>query len=359
MPGRAASASNNQRNKNAGTGLSYRFYLLFWVLSWLVIYLSFLTILDPLKAVRNTSGFLLPLILPVQTLDLIFEHLFLRKKIIKSILLSTLVISGFAFFNYYLFKYIINDPEAQTNTVLSIIVFFLIFRGIRFFYTGVKQQFKLNEALAAEMKTLTRLREIEAEKLRVELDALKAQINPHFLFNNLNNIYSLAETNHPGASKAILMLSDMMRYMLESGKKETIALKEEIRFINDYISLEKIRLEDSCEVKFTQNTTDINTGIPPLLFLPLLENCFKHGVSANKNNNLIIIELLQNSNEIVFQTYNNIAPRPIKSSRETTKAGLSNLNRRLSLLPEGSYSYDHENSGSVYTSKLTIKTTLL
>lgn len=109
------------------------FLVIFWLAAYVVMYISFLSILDARQALINTTGFVLPIILPVLVLDLFFEHFFLNKKYWKFGFTAIVTIAGFGFLNFYLLKYIVQNPEAESNTILSIIFFFLIFRGIKFF----------------------------------------------------------------------------------------------------------------------------------------------------------------------------------------------------------------------------------
>jgi len=196
----------------------FLYFFTFWIAAFILMYISFLTILEPLHALRNTTGFVTPLMLPVLLLDFLFEKYFIRRDWIRFGVLAVLNIAGFGLLNYYILKEIVQDREAESNTVLSIIFFFLVFRGIKFLRFGVEQEFKLNNAKELQAKTELMLKEAETSKIQAELDLLKSQINPHFLFNNLNNIYSLIIDKAENASEAVLKLSYLMRYMLESSK---------------------------------------------------------------------------------------------------------------------------------------------
>ncbi|MFC2097164.1 sensor histidine kinase [Bacteroidota bacterium] len=309
----------------------YLYFVLFWIGAFIVMFLSFLTILEPLHSLRNTAGFVIPLIFPVLILDYFFEKYFIVKKYIYFGISSLITILSFGLLNFYALKYLVQDREAESNTVLSIILFFLIYRGIKFIRIGTQQQFRLNQA---------------------ELKLLKSQINPHFLFNNLNNIYSLIIEKNNHASDAVLKLSSLMRYMLESSKFSYITLKEEINFIEDYISLEEIRLEDNCEINLAINNEDTEKKLPPLLFIPLIENCFKHGISANKQNNKINIIIKSERNRIHFKTSNHIAPKRGIQLNKNEKHGINNLQKRLELLYPGNYSYKTEIIDNIYRVEL-------
>ena len=121
--------------------------------------------------------------------------------------------------------------------------------------------------------------QLRIEKQEAELNYLKSQTNPHFLFNTLNNIYSLARDKNDRAPEAILRLSKMLRYMLYEAGGAYVAIEQELKIIADYIELEKLRYDESLHVNFNYNVEDKKQALPPLLLVPLVENAFKHGVS--------------------------------------------------------------------------------
>ncbi|WP_425658443.1 sensor histidine kinase [Tenacibaculum ascidiaceicola] len=178
------------------------------------------------------------------------------------------------------------------------------------------------------------IQELKKEKSKTELSLLKTQINPHFFFNTLNNLYALTVKSSPQAPKVILKLSDMMRYTIYDGEKETVKISEEIAYLNNYIELHKIRYRKSVEITFSHNI-DTNLNIPPLLYIILLENAFKHGIETLAENAFIHVNLYDNDDFIYFEIENNFDPNEITNSKGI---GLQNLKRRLSLL----YKQQHE-----------------
>ena len=175
---------------------------------------------------------------------------------------------------------------------------------------------------------------LKAEKSKTELSLLRAQINPHFFFNTLNNLYALTIKNSMEAPGVILKLSDMMRYTIYEGEKETVKLGDEINYLNNYIELHKIRYKKSVEITF-KHDIDTNLTITPLLYIILLENAFKHGIETLTENAFIHINLYEDPNFIYFDIENNFDPKEIN---ETNGIGIQNLKRRLSLL----YNQNHE-----------------
>ena len=141
----------------------------------------------------------------------------------------------------------------------------------------------------------------EKEKLQkeMELNYLKEQVNPHFLFNSLNSIYSLSRQQSPETPELVMQLSELMRYQLESSKKDTVLLKEELEFIENYLLLEEKRLSDRCNVEFLIEGDLSGLRIAPMLLIPFVENAVKHGAqSTNEQSTIDISHLLKNRRSI-------------------------------------------------------------
>ena len=192
------------------------------------------------------------------------------------------------------------------------------------------------------------LQNLKAEKSKTELSLLRTQINPHFFFNTLNNLYALTVKNSQQAPEVILKLSDMMRYTIYEGEKETVKLQDEIDYLNNYIELHKIRYKKSVKITFSHNI-DTSLTVAPLLYIILLENAFKHGVETLSENAFINIDMFEKDNFIYFVIENNFDPNEIK---ESNGIGLQNLKRRLSLL------YKEKHELIVNTTNNSYKTTL-
>ena len=179
-------------------------------------------------------------------------------------------------------------------------------------------------------------KEAEKEMLNTELAFLKNQINPHFFFNTLNNIYSLVQTDVADGQKAILQLSKLMRYLLYETEKGNKLLSEEIEFMRTYIELMKLRISEKVAFKlsFPEDYTDIS--IPPLLFLPFIENAFKHGISY-RSPSFINVMLNVLPGTIIFTCSNSIVTHGKNLLRQDSGIGLENVKKRLALLFPGNY----------------------
>lgn len=174
--------------------------------------------------------------------------------------------------------------------------------------------------------------ELEKQNINTELSYLKAQINPHFFFNTLNNIYSLTNLDVKKAQEALLKLSRMMRYVLYENQHESTLLSKEVDFIRDYIELMKMRLTDKVKLDIHLDDAKDNQVIAPMLILPFLENCFKHGISSQKESHIFIkLEIMGDT--VFFETRNHIFPVNLDSPEARESGiGLTNTQRRLSLL---------------------------
>lgn len=176
---------------------------------------------------------------------------------------------------------------------------------------------------------------LKNKQLTTELSLLKAQVQPHFLFNTLNNIYSLSVTNSPKTSEMIAKLSDMMRYFVDEATKEKVLLETEIQFLENYIELEQIRMVNPLKLTFTNNIAARHFLAPPMLLIPFVENVFKHGVNKT---------LKDNEAEIVLSLENGMLHYRVKNKTFNQKAAtwrsLANLQKRLALLYPDNFGFE-------------------
>ena len=172
-----------------------------------------------------------------------------------------------------------------------------------------------------------KLEEMAKEKSETELSLLKQQINPHFFFNTLNNLYALSITKDKQTPEVILQLSELMRYTIYKGKEESVKLSEEVKYIEDYIQLQQIRLHKKLDFRFDKDLEDDSIEIPPLLFINLVENAFKHGIEPAEGDTFLHLSLSSNAKELTFSCVNSLEEK-VKKSDGT---GLKNLRRRLDL----------------------------
>jgi two-component system LytT family sensor kinase len=173
--------------------------------------------------------------------------------------------------------------------------------------------------------------QLHLEKKEAELNYLKSQTNPHFLFNTLNNIYTLAGDNSDLAQESILRLSKILRFMLYETDGEFIRVEQELEIINDYIALEKLRYDDSLRVNFKYEIDNMKQSLPPLLLIPLVENAFKHGIAQTMDEPYVEIHLSVQQQQLLFVVKNS-ADNLEEEQSIKENIGLSNLRRQLQLL---------------------------
>jgi hypothetical protein len=172
-------------------------------------------------------------------------------------------------------------------------------------------------------------KELEAEKQEAELKFLKAQTNPHFLFNTLNNLYGLARRKDENTADSILKLSNIMRYLLNDCSKPMNSIQNEIGIIEDYIQLEELRYDERLKLSFEKELDDYAYQIAPLILLPFVENAFKHGASENRNDIYIDIYVKLKEGQLEFRIKNN---RDNEDIHVQEGIGLKNVKRQLEII---------------------------
>ena len=199
-----------------------------------------------------------------------------------------------------------------------------------------------------------KLQESETARAKAELYNLRSQINPHFLLNTLNNIYALTAINQERAQDAIQQLSKMLRHMLYDNQESSVALSDELQFLENYISLMKIRLSANVDVTFTHNVDVPGVRIAPLIFISLVENAFKHGISPTEQS-FVHIEINATDHDINCRIENSNHPKS-NQDRSGHGIGLNQVQRRLDLAYPNHYKWvkGTNEDGTIYTSAIHI-----
>jgi len=219
-----------------------------------------------------------------------------------------------------------NNVDNTPIVDFSIIIITLIMFGISIII-AVAQKIRNDQINGQTM---------EKEKISSELSFLKAQINPHFFFNILHTIYGLTDTNPKTAKESIYTLSQMMRYVLYETKNDMTTLQKEVDFIDGYIQLMQLRLNDKVQVIFDKQKQLKNIDMAPMLFLPFVENAFKHGIS-NIHPSYIFIGISQIGQTLQIEVRNSVFPEKAENLEESNGIGLVNTKRRLDLIYPGKY----------------------
>ncbi|TMM57288.1 histidine kinase [Maribacter algarum] len=212
----------------------------------------------------------------------------------------------------------------------------------------------LIKAVKTRFEEKQRVELLQQEKVKNELRFLKGQIQPHFLFNTLNNLYALTLSKSDLAPVVVLKLSDLLDFILYQSNQSSIPISKEIELIQGFIELETLRYGDKITIDFAYNTPDTDIQIPPLLLLPLVENAFKHGVSGSMEKARIKIDLKATSNLLSFEIFNtktaNVAPK----IQEGKGIGTVNLRRQLALAYPDNHTLDIEETKKSYCVRLSV-----
>ena len=199
--------------------------------------------------------------------------------------------------------------------------------------------------------TEQRALQAEADKAIAELSFLKAQINPHFLFNTLNNIYSLAASKSDNTAESVLKLSNIMRYVTDDVREEFVPLENEVDFIRDYIDLQRLRLGDKMNVNFNVSGKTTGKKIAPLILMTFIENVFKYGIS-NREPSAIEIQLTTDDQSIRFYCSNKLYET--QRNAESTGIGIENTRQRLEHLYAGKYDLSIDKTNGRFSVQLTL-----
>lgn len=200
--------------------------------------------------------------------------------------------------------------------------------------------------------------EIKSEKLDMELRFLKSQITPHFLFNSLNNIYSLVYIKDENAPQSVLKLSDMLRYVMVDCQVDLISLEKEIKYIDAYIDFQQMSMENKSNVIFEKNIKNANFMIPPMILQPLVENSFKHSRLVNDPSGFVHFYIIQDNDELIFIARNSIKSMSLavtdKSKKTQSGIGLTNVKKRLELYYGDKYHFDVKQEDNCYVATIKI-----
>ncbi|PYF77307.1 sensor histidine kinase [Pedobacter nutrimenti] len=223
----------------------------------------------------------------------------------------------------FLQKYRINPVQIERNMVQAFLGFLLVFAIVMAASTAVK----LFQRWVKDSQTLA---EVKQQALRAELSQLKGQVNPHFLFNTLNNAHVLTQTNPDKASAVLISLSRMLRYQLYDGDRELVPLRNDLNFLEDFLELEKIRRE-GFDYEINLSGSLMGIMIPHFLFIPFVENAVKHSYDIHQPS-FVKLWLSVNNSFLCFSCSNSVPEHPLKQERSNGGIGLANIRRRLELL---------------------------
>lgn len=312
--------------------LSFLFYANFWPIH-----------IAAIRAVVNGSLFI---VLFYVNIRILIPRLFIPGKYLWYLIGSALLIGVFIPVRIAMREWWFGEPGSIVLQGRPYVSEFLIVTSLLFVYL-LSIFYKLAES---QLMAVARNREMIRQRDEAELKMLKAQVNPHFLFNTLNNLYSLAYTRSEKTAGAIMSLSEIMRYLIYETGNTLVSAEKEVRFITNYIRLEKLRIEDAGKVSFSVEQPSPGLLIAPLLFISFIENAFKHSGIDNDPEGFIQIFLAFHDQEIIFTCENSISPDAIND--KTGGVGLVNAKSRLELMYPGKYLLDIRPSALVFTVNL-------
>jgi len=270
-----------------------------------------------------------------------------KRKYFLFFILQIANINLFIFINYYVSMLLEGGQHSNFVTeyiaeFILVVIFLVISTLLKFTRDSIRLQ-------GFELK----IKEVERQKIEAELRALKAQVNPHFFFNTLNSLYSLSLDKSDKAPELILKLSDLMRYVIYETRDDMVPLSKQQDFLKNYIYLEKLRTNENLDVKFDIIGENYQLKVAPLLFIPFIENAFKHGVKTREKDPYIHITFnLEQDDRIVFIAENNTEEIP--ENANPSGFGLPNVKKRLELLYPGRYKLNIQNPLERYRVELTI-----
>jgi sensor histidine kinase YesM len=305
-------------------------HTIIWVMLLLIPYASTDQIFSMFDAASNFKYLLICLALSAFLISIFyFNYLYLIPKyfITKKYLLyifflllaiSTIIIPAGLFFYYSDFNI---NVLSKTTPTLDKVIPVILTNGILLWLLTI---------VSSILWTIyNRLKQTESERLTAQIASLKSQINPHFLFNTLNNIYATAIDSSPKAADMVAKLSDMMRYTMKDIQQEYVWLEDEINYVNNFIELQKLRLDRSVKLEYNTLENVPTLQIAPMLLIPFIENAFKHGVNSEQKSD-IKIALAINKTELDLKVVNNKVD--VQHLYEKSGLGIENTKHRLNLI---------------------------
>ena len=319
-------------------------HIYFWSFMLISKYINYSNyrILTKMDAFALAIGVTLTSMLPVYIHFLAFSKLLLKKKYILYGISVPVILYLSVIFSIYLDSHVFIIYSTYFGVTYATILILLVTTGLKILKNSISGHFELQEA--------------RAQKVQAELQLLKAQINPHFLFNTLNNLYALTLDKSDQAPDTVLRLAALMRYMLETVNKSVVKLSDEIDFIRNYLELEKLRLKKKAMIEFHAPENCNERTIPPMLFIPFIENAFKHGVSESTGDFFVTITISCTTDMLTF-TINNSIPTRLNTKINSTNTGLENIRRRLELLYRETFTLIITERDMIYSVKLTVPQT--
>jgi len=266
-------------------------------------------------------------------------RLFERRRYVAYAVSLVAIVAVSSLWAEFVHSLVINDPDSHTNGLGLAVMYLTFSTGVRYFSRGMGQQYRLQET--------------EFKRLQAEMALLRSKVDPHFMMNTLNNLYALSLDGSPRLPDLILKLSELMRYLLDTSMQKSVPLADEIRFVENYVAFEKLRLDEGADVRLRVEGEPGSRLVAPMLMIPLVENCFKHGLpdggdggdgSGGQDGIHIQIQIELGDDWIRFTAEND---KP-SSAAGAGGVGLETLRRRLALLYPDRHELSVTDDGGTY-----------
>ncbi|NOQ71336.1 MAG: hypothetical protein GQ574_05015 [Crocinitomix sp.] len=325
---------------------------------WLIFYLVVSSLLSPTADLHivliRVAAFVIPqaLIFYINIFGLLPNY-FEKQKMVSYLILLMLIASilavGFGFIDTYLDK----EMPLLMDHVRERKLPFLLLGRFASFVPAIIIGALIRKSILLQRKTEESM-ELQNKMLTAETNALKAQINPHFLFNTLNNIYSLSQFDNSKTGEAILQLSDILRYVTYEGDKKFVTLAAETEHIQSFIKLQLLRDEDDSNIHIDIDITDKDLQIIPLILIPFIENSFKHANHHDKVNGWIKIKIKDEDQKLLLIVSNTVSGETGSTKDKVGGVGMENVRKRLTLLYPGEHDLVLKMDKKTYSSILKI-----
>jgi len=329
------------------------FHLVVWVLAFVILIFVFTNGKVPVKIdYYYTFVFLLVAAIAVEfNFYVLIKYLLKREKYLFYLVAFVLLGLGFGTLLKLFFISVIDFlfPNYFFISYISGNDYYLVFNILLVATTLIK----LAEDWIFYNKNQNQLLLLQKQHIQTQLNALRSQVNPHFLFNSLNVIYAMALENKTHIDKAILELSDILRYVIYDSNAERIPLKEEVNLIDNYIAFQTHRVKT--DVQYSKVIENENFKLCPMLLLPLLENAFKYGTSSKSTTASIEINLIQSKKRLTFSIKNQKINEDIKLDDQYSGVGLSTLKKNLDLVYGKNHLFTVEETDTNFTASLSIE----
>jgi sensor histidine kinase YesM len=293
-------------------------HALSWIVAFAALYLSISILGGHRIALIICTAVIVPGPIPVYAHFLAQRVFFEKKKYIHYFASIVLIVAVSGFLIELVFGTIARDPGSHINGFVVAFVLIVITSGLKYYIQGLRQRYLVQEAQFKQVKT--------------ELALLKSQIQPHFFFNTLNNLYALSLDKSDRVPEVIIALSELMRYILDSSKKKEVPLAEEVKFVENYLGLERLRFSQSADIAFNVLGDASGKMIAPMLFIPFVENSFKHGMLEPQGSGYVHASLTIGESELEFTVENSKSDSVQSRDKGGSQLGLENVKRTLELL---------------------------